>query len=503
MKHPILTHYGKHFRRTTCITLFAQHILHTYSILCCNIKFWVVERVISMNDILLPAERVKVTAEADLCVIGGSCTGVFAAVRAARLGAKVILLERQNRFGGVATLGLVGMWHSLFDITGQQQIIAGLTFEMLERMEKMQGVSPFRKAAPNGIRFNPEILTLELDRLVQEQPNIRIFLNCAFSTAVTNPDGNIDAVIAENKSARFAIRAKVFIDASGDGVLCKKAGVAMQRPEHPQPPTSCARFSGWKFPDGFDLRACMEKYRSELPDLPCGYYWGMNMPGSALYMLAGTRILNCDCDDADQITAAEMEARRQIRALFVMLKKELPDVPVALETLPSAIGIREGLHIQAVAPLKGVDMLTGKNFPDAIANGTYPVDIHNDQDDSISFKSMDGAERVYKGGKQLPPGRWLPEGQILPYYQIHLRCHIPEHSQNLLAAGRMLDADRDAFGAVRVMVNLNQCGEAVGVAAFHALQKNCSVQQMDATQIRNLLEKGGSIILPSQKPRCP
>ncbi len=449
-----------------------------------------------MTDILLPAERINVAAEADVCVIGGSCTGVFAAVRAARLGARVVLLERQNRFGGVATLGLVGMWHSLFDDPGQQQIIGGLTFEMLERLEKMQAASPFRVPVPGtGIRFNPEILTLELDRLVQEQPNIRTFLNTSFSNAILQPDGTIDAIIAENKSGRLAIRAKFFIDASGDAVLCKKAGLPMRRPLHPQPPTSCARFSGWKFPEGFDLRACMEKYRDELPDLPCGFHWGMNMPASTLYMLAGTRILNCDCDDADQITAAEMEARRQIRALLTMLNKELPNLPIALETLPSAIGIREGLHIQSIAPLKGQDLLGRSPCPDAIANGTYPVDIHNDQDDSISFKFLNGCEYIYQGGKLVSTTRWLPENQSLPYYQIPLRCHVPIGSKNLLAAGRMLDADRDAFGAVRVMVNLNQCGEAVGVASFQCLQKNCSVQEIDFRQTRSLLAKGGSIIL--------
>ncbi|MEN6604827.1 MAG: FAD-dependent oxidoreductase, partial [Bryobacteraceae bacterium] len=31
-------------------------------------------------------ENVPVIEEADICVLGGSCTGVFAAVRAARLG---------------------------------------------------------------------------------------------------------------------------------------------------------------------------------------------------------------------------------------------------------------------------------------------------------------------------------------------------------------------------------------------------------------------------------
>ena len=82
------------------------------------------------NDTIeIPARNVKVADSADICIVGGSCTGVFAAVRAARLGAKVILVEQQNRFGGVATCGLVGMWHSVYDITGEKQVIGGLTFE--------------------------------------------------------------------------------------------------------------------------------------------------------------------------------------------------------------------------------------------------------------------------------------------------------------------------------------------------------------------------------------
>ena len=61
-----------------------------------------------MNDsITEPSREIPVIAEADICVIGGSCTGVFAAVRAARLGARVIIVEQQGCFGGVATNGLV------------------------------------------------------------------------------------------------------------------------------------------------------------------------------------------------------------------------------------------------------------------------------------------------------------------------------------------------------------------------------------------------------------
>jgi ribulose 1,5-bisphosphate synthetase/thiazole synthase len=78
-----------------------------------------------MKQIIVPSEKVPIIKEADICVLGGSCTGVFAAVRAARLGAKVVIVEKQNRFGGVATNGLVHMWHSIYDTDFNEQIIGG------------------------------------------------------------------------------------------------------------------------------------------------------------------------------------------------------------------------------------------------------------------------------------------------------------------------------------------------------------------------------------------
>ncbi len=83
------------------------------------------------NYITEPSRQVPVIREADLCVIGGSCTGVFAAIRAARLGLKVVLLERHGMLGGVATTGLVNIWHTLHDTDDREQIIAGLTAETI------------------------------------------------------------------------------------------------------------------------------------------------------------------------------------------------------------------------------------------------------------------------------------------------------------------------------------------------------------------------------------
>ncbi len=442
---------------------------------------------------LIPAERLPVAAEADVCVIGGSCTGVFAAIRAARLGAKVVILERQNRFGGTAVNGLVCMWHNLFDITGERQIIGGLTFEALERLEKRGAAGKFRTPY-YGIPFNSEELTLVLDRMVTEQKNIRTFFHTAYSRPVM-VDGIVKGIVAENKSGRFVIAAKMFVDASGDGLLCRDAGFPMRLPERSQPPTACAKIENFNTMKDLDLKKMLEENRKRYPDLPCGYAWGTDIPGSEhLYMFAGTRVMNCNCMNADAVTAAEFESRRQLDAVMHLFREKYPEAKVSLQALPSAIGIRESMHIRSIGTLIGEEMLADRKYEDTIGAGTYPVDIHSNTDDSISFRSLDGKVRVCRSSKLIREERWLPEGKILPYYRIPLSCLIPQNSRNVIAAGRMLDADATAFGAVRVMVNLNQCGEAAGTAACLAADAGQDIAGVSGADVRSNLNRGGSLI---------
>ena len=93
----------------------------------------------TIASIIEPGRHVPIIAAADVCVLGGSCTGVFAAIRAARLGARVVLVERANCFGGVATLSLVNVWHSPLDTEFTQPIIGGLTIETIERLLHARG----------------------------------------------------------------------------------------------------------------------------------------------------------------------------------------------------------------------------------------------------------------------------------------------------------------------------------------------------------------------------
>lgn len=67
--------------------------------------------------------------------------------------------------------------------------------------------------------------------------------------------------------------------------------------------------------------------------------------------------------------------------------------------------------------------------------------------------------------------RWRAEGTPSPAcYSIPYRAIVPVGSENVLCAGRMLDCSRDAYGALRVMVNCNQMGEAAGLAAAKAVK---------------------------------
>ena len=72
---------------------------------------------------------------------------------------------------------------------------------------------------------------------------------------------------------------------------------------------------------------------------------------------------------------------------------------------------------------------------------------------------------------------------------------VPGKYDNLVIAGRMLDADLVAFSAVRVMVNMNQTGEAAGTAAYLALDNNTPIPVLNATTIRKTLAEKGSVVI--------
>jgi len=437
----------------------------------------------SPGAIVEPSRRTPVAWEGDVCVVGGSCTGVSAAVSAARLGAKVAIVELNGFFGGVATAGLVNMWHSLKDRPNKKDIIAGTTLEILDRLRNREGV----RGGGNNTAIHTELLKLELDKMIVEA-GVRPFLHAMMTAAVVE-DGRVSAVVIEDKSGRRAIRARVFVDATGDADLIARAGFEHYRREVIQPPTMCCILRGInaikKRHKGFNVHQAIfdKKYNQAIEK---GFSWSAPVPGDCgcpddagvvgpddLIMLAGTRVFGADCSDADQLTRAELEGRRQVDHVCQLLREHFTDGKgLPLVALPARIGVRETRHARCLHCLTADELVVGQHFDDAIANGTYRIDVHNAKGAGVKFRDIQA-----------------------DFYQIPYRSLVPKASKNVLVAGRSLDADEQAFGAVRVMVNCNQMGQAAGVGAALALEGGTDVARVDPAKLRAALARQGAIVL--------
>lgn len=437
-----------------------------------------------------PARNIPVAADVDICVLGGSCTGVFAAVRAARMGARVAIVEKQNSFGGVATSGLVNTWSSLCDLERKEQIIAGLTEEVLSRLLTRDAVVIDQKK-PAACIFNSEELKIELDELVVES-KLKAYLHTYY--AAPHLEGNsLKAVVLENKSGRFAIRARFFIDATGDGDLCAQVGAVRPPLKYLQPPTTCVKLTGINEFGCERFKELARKYGAEFDLHEFSGWGGSSAMADGLTLHAETHVYHADCADGDSMTSAEIEGRRQIRAMLDIIRKYGNGGRITLADLPSSIGIRETRRAHCRYSLTEEDVLSGKPFEDAIAFGSRQVDLHHHDKPGMTFKFLDGRE-VYLDGARRIESRWRRETPTNPpYWQVPYRCLLPRTDiSNMIVCGRMIDADEGAFGAVRLMVTTNQMGEAAGVAACLALSSGISFSAVDPLVLRKALAAGGS-----------
>ena len=426
----------------------------------------------------------------DVVVVGGSCTGVFAALRAAERGLSVALIEMAGGFGGTATQGLVSVWHSLYSSDGRTKIIGGLTEEVIEELVRR---GEGRKAKPGnpsiGTILNVAGLQMLLDERVNAVKAITPMLHTRVAATVGGA-GRIDAVVVADKSGLRLVRGRFFIDATGDADLCRFTPgfkVWRQPKEKMQAHTVCAILSGIdrvraKYPAFSYAEVMKAKYGANV-----GHRFGWDMPvvgAQGLTMHAYSRALGRDPSVPEDLTRIEMDCRAQIRRLVDAANRAFPMPPgegIALVSVAAHAGLRESCHIEGLYRLTTKDILYGTRFPDAVAKGSYRVDIH--EGEGITFRYLDGREqRMEKGPDgeaRWVEGRWREPGPDMPtWYEIPYRSIVPKGSVNVLAPGRALDCERDGYGACRVMVNCNQLGEAAGYAAAEALRQGIAASEV-------------------------
>lgn len=448
----------------------------------------------TVQEILPPT---PIAFECDLCIIGGSCTGVFAAVRAAELGLSVAIVEKNSMFGGMAVTAQVNDWHSLHDSSGQKDIIGGLTAATLKSLRQRDAVRD-RERADRGEHylFNSAELALELDRYVHQSPNIRPFLQASCVAAVR--EGNaLTAAIIEDKSGRRAIRARFFIDASGDGDLLRRAGFASWKNEHLQPVTYQMMIAGLNqimeatgqsiWPQVRELAAKYD-YPSENASPWINEYGGTG----DLRNVYGPRLNHIDASDADQLTQALLECRKHHRALHDMIRERFGNT-ISPVSPAQAMGVRETWHADCLHRVTADELLYGHQPDDSIACGTYPVDVHSAEGTVLRF--LDGREIFIEKNGQQATRMWRSNKDKTPAcYHIPYRSLVPKNADNLLICGRLIDADREAFGGLRVMVNMNQTGEAAGTAAWLALKHGISATSVNPAELRGVMAENGSIM---------
>ena len=429
--------------------------------------------------------------EGDLVVVGGGVTGVFAAVRAARLGLRVAIVEKQNLFGGTATSGLVYMWHSLYDFDLKEQIISGLSEEVIDRLDKDGQVDKKPWANP----FNPMALIRVLDLLVTEH-RITPFLHTMYA-GISSEDGKrVQYVFVENKDGRGALKAEFFIDASGDGDLCRDLGLPRYSHGVMQPPSYCFFMKGNTTNDVIEWAVRNHGAEFGLED---DWGWYGEMPGQeGLSFRADNHVFGYDLSKAEDLSEAEIEGRRRAFMFEAMLRKYVsPEYRIV--NIASTIGIRETVHYKTRFQANETDLLTGVRYEDAVMQGTYGVDIHHEEDNGITFKDLDGSLRIeYGKGCEAVEGNWRHDmgldDNYARFYQVPFSVLVQEQYDNLIPVGRMINADKGAFGALRVMLNLNQLGEAAGVAAALSLNGGLPVRELSGIKVREVLREGGSCL---------
>ncbi len=212
--------------------------------------------------------------------------------------------------------------------------------------------------------------------------------------------------------------------------------------------------------------------------MPEGMIWSAPCCGSSSRMVAGTSIVGLDATRQDDLTAAEIEGRRQMRAIADILHEAGFPRPV-IEEVCSLVGIRESCHIVSLYRITETELLSGKRFPDEAGKGTYRCDVHGRNPPGTRFRYLNGTEVLITPDAPPQHSFWRdPSLPTPPFYTWPIRSQILVGFANLITAGRLLDADTGAYGALRVMVNTNQAGEAAGKLVARALAQGRSIPEL-------------------------
>lgn len=419
----------------------------------------------------------------DVVVVGAGSAGSSAAISAARIGARTLLVDRLGFMGGTSTAVLDTFYAFYTPGSAPRRVVGGIGWEVATRLTRAGAAfeRPNTYGAGTGVTYDQEALKVLWERMAAES-GLSLLLH-AWATGVRVRDGRVEAVRTWSKGGERWYEASSFVDASGDADVAAFAGA---RYEDATTTPATQALSTLFLVANVDVGRAASLPRAELWErmreaAASGAYHLPRLEGSwhrttkpGVVMVHMTRVPNVDATDPEALTRAEVEGRRQVVEYHRFLRDRVPgfEEAVVVATSP-AIGVRESRRVHGDVRLTRDDVLAGRRFEDEIALCGAPIEDH-------------GAG----GGTAW---EYVAEGGV---YGIPFRALLPAGIDGLLVAGRCFSATHDAHASARSMATCMAMGQAAGTAAALAASAGLEPRRIASSVLRQRLLADGALLEP-------
>lgn len=424
--------------------------------------------------------EIPIKHKVDVFVAGGGPAGVAAAIAADRAGASVYLAERTQCFGGMATAAMVPAFMRFSD--GINFLAGGIGREVFDALYG------------EGADYNPIEFPIDTEKLKRIYDKLLLDSGVYYSfenhiISIEGGEEGITHAVIMGKESLFAVEAKVFIDATGDGTLAAWAGAKYELGDEEgrmMPGTLCTLWGNvdWtraivelgKDPDGRRLEDAFRDGVFTVKDygIPGMWHREDDFAGGNIGHVFGVNGL-----DERSITDGIIDARARMTEYEYYYRNYLEGYEnTRLLATGSLLGIRETRRLICEYMMSVDDYFGFSSFDDEIGRYNYPIDVHAATADSVSKYSY-----LYTRG--------YPKGHS---YGISYRALLPKDTKNILVAGRCVGAEREMMGSLRVMPCCFITGMAAGVAAAISVLDGKSLREIDTAKLRGKLREMGAYL---------
>lgn len=434
-----------------------------------------------------PARRTPVLGECEVLVIGGGPAGLAAAVTAARHGADTLLIERYGFLGGMGTAGGVTNFAGLYGHRQgrMQQLVHGVVDELLERIDALGGLNAPQDGLGGRIRvrsYDIAAYKCAADAWLSAH-GVRLLFH-ALACGVQIEGGRIQALLLQTRSGRVAVRARQVIDASGDADVAALSGATftlgdgqgemlypstMFRVAEVQAEKAQAAIGSFGAIDGL-MDAAAGRYAfprrgAILRPQRNPSQWRANV--TQLRNASGAAV---NAIDALELSAAEVEGRRQIVEYMRFLRAEVPGFERAeIAEIAAQVGVRETRRVHCQHMLDRDEVLSGASFEDSIGLNAWPIEAHING--SVQWQHFHDPDNSFNQ---------LPWRMLVP---------VAPAPTNLLVAGRCAGMTHLGQSAARASGACFVMGQAAGASAALRLSG-----QPDPQALRQSLQRMGAVL---------